>query len=221
MERPANKSWFRWNLANILSLTRLLGPFAFFCPWLSFFEKVAVYAILTSTDCVDGWLAKKIGNFDGIGKMIDMIPDKILHISFFLFLLLSGKLDYFSLIVMALVVIQESRIAFLLIEAVNLVFEKELREKASLSRRARLLSAHRKVKQEIIEKVYANEFGRWKMVAYSIGGYFYLSFIVIEKMLLYWYALLFFVVGICLSFLAYRKYNFDFEKWKHDFLDQT
>lgn len=149
-----------------------------------------------------------------------MAPDKILHVSFFLLLLMSGKMDYFALVVIAIVIVQEIRISFLLVEATNLVFEKELREKANLSRRERLLAGFLKVKQEIIEKVHANEFGKWKMVAYSIGGYFYLSFILIEKSMLYWYSLLLFMSGLCLSFMAYRKYNFDFEKWKHDFLGQ-
>lgn len=222
VERPVGRSWLYWNLANIISSTRYFSPVIFFIVPLivplSFEIIIICYVILAITDALDGWIANRIGNYGGIGKIIDMSADKVLHISFFLYLLSNSRLDTPITLIAVAIIVQEIRIALLVIEAVNLVAEKELREKLFLSKKRRYYLAYNSVKQGIIKEVTANEPGRYKMVAYSMGVYFFLASLIKPNKILYWESVVILLVGLYLSFIARRKYKYDFEIWKQRFL---
>jgi phosphatidylglycerophosphate synthase len=86
--------WLRWNLANILSASRILTPVILFGSWdLSIREKIAGVIFLAATDLFDGFLARKIGNEKGIGRVIDSLSDKILIFSTLVFLLWEKIID--------------------------------------------------------------------------------------------------------------------------------
>jgi len=67
------------NLANLLSLTRLLlAPFI-----MVFFSRknligvIAVWAVAALTDFLDGRVARKLGEISELGKILDPIADKM------------------------------------------------------------------------------------------------------------------------------------------------
>lgn len=224
MKRPAGKSWFVWNLANFISATRFSTPIILFVLPL-FFEmdlitKLLIFAALTATDAIDGPIAKLTGNYGYWGKIIDMAADKVLQLSGFAFLIFSGLCGPFQKILAIFIVFQEARIAALAIEGANLVAEKAFREKAAMSWRARYVFAFSEVITGFIAEINANQPGKWKMVAYALGVYFMVWDYFNPHIVNYWYSILCFSIGIYLSFVARRKYKYDFEKWKHAFLSK-
>lgn len=85
--------WLWWNLANIISIVRPIGIFiVFFLTEYILEVKLLLYFALLSTDKFDGWLAKRLKNTEGIGKLIDPVSDKADKFMFFVFLLISGIL---------------------------------------------------------------------------------------------------------------------------------
>lgn len=70
-----DKKWFRNNLANIITCTRLIGTVIMaFLPTLSmpFF---IVYAYTGATDVADGFVARKLGTVSQFGSKLDSISD--------------------------------------------------------------------------------------------------------------------------------------------------
>ncbi|MCD6149166.1 CDP-alcohol phosphatidyltransferase family protein [bacterium] len=93
MDKDANKKKYCWlvrNSANIVTLSRFLIPIVLFLSLWEIEQKMLVCLILASTDLFDGWLARKFGNPDGIGKRLDPIADKITLLSGLLYLFREG-----------------------------------------------------------------------------------------------------------------------------------
>jgi len=123
-------SWFIWNLANIISLTRLLTPINFFVidlfwSWWDIKLKLIVFLLISLTDCIDGWLAKHIKNTEGIGKLIDPVADKVHQLSVLVFILTGVLLEkWIGILVMA----GEIPLVFISIYGIYTIVKKEIRK---------------------------------------------------------------------------------------------
>jgi CDP-diacylglycerol--glycerol-3-phosphate 3-phosphatidyltransferase/CDP-diacylglycerol--serine O-phosphatidyltransferase len=70
------------NLANFISLSRILGVVVIF--WLTPYKTnlwqlwvVLIYIVICITDFFDGWVARRLGIVSDIGKVLDPLADKI------------------------------------------------------------------------------------------------------------------------------------------------
>lgn len=84
-----------WNIANILTMTRVLmiPVFVWLClqqGWLSQLLAAAVFVLAAITDRIDGHLARTRGLITNFGKILDPIADKALVISALLLLSIPG-----------------------------------------------------------------------------------------------------------------------------------
>ncbi len=224
MQKPKEKNWFFWNLPNIITCMRVTGPFWFFifpliCP-IEIKILMLIYIGLLITDLIDGITAQLVGNSGGIGILLDPVADKILNASFFLKIYLLGILDNLTVAILIAVVYQEYRVSRLVIDAINLVKEKDWRENARLRWREKVLSAYFKVREGIVNDMKIHKQGKYKMAAYAFGGYFFFWNYIFSHKILYWYSEISFCIGIYLSFISLRKYRYDYEVWKSKFLSQ-
>lgn len=79
-----SKEWFKKNLANIITSTRIIGTVIMaFLPTLSkaFF---VVYAYTGFTDVLDGFVARKLGTVSKFGSKLDSASDLIFYITMML-----------------------------------------------------------------------------------------------------------------------------------------
>ncbi|WP_081820033.1 CDP-alcohol phosphatidyltransferase family protein [Thermocrinis jamiesonii] len=64
------------NLPNLLSLTRLLlSPLMLF---LDFYKALVLFVVLSTTDAIDGYIARKFKQETNLGMILDPLADKIL-----------------------------------------------------------------------------------------------------------------------------------------------
>lgn len=86
------------NIPNIISLLRIaLIPVLFVLFFLDLFIAAAVFFVLLSlTDSLDGFLARKYGVVSDIGKFLDPIADKVLVVSAMFLVAIGGVLDVYS-----------------------------------------------------------------------------------------------------------------------------
>jgi CDP-diacylglycerol--glycerol-3-phosphate 3-phosphatidyltransferase/CDP-diacylglycerol--serine O-phosphatidyltransferase len=80
-------SFDRRHLANIITLTRIIGVCLIF--WLTPYKTnyvlmwvAIIYTITCVTDFIDGWVARKLNIVTDIGKILDPLADKILVLVF-------------------------------------------------------------------------------------------------------------------------------------------
>lgn len=78
----------------MLSASRLLTPFILFGFDWSIEAKLMAVVILASTDIFDGMIARKVGNAEGIGKIIDSFSDKVMIFSVLIFLFVQRIVDH-------------------------------------------------------------------------------------------------------------------------------
>ena len=74
-------------LANLITVTRILGVVAIF--WITPYKNnswqlvaILLYTIVSSTDFLDGWVARKLNIVSDTGKVLDPLADKILVLVF-------------------------------------------------------------------------------------------------------------------------------------------
>lgn len=87
------RKWLYWNLANFLSASRFLSLLIHSRIWSSMsIEMTWVFILfLCLTDLLDGIVARRIGNFKGIGMAIDTSADKVMILSVSIWILLKVK----------------------------------------------------------------------------------------------------------------------------------
>lgn len=79
-----SKAWFRKNLANIITCTRIIGTVIMaFLPTLSTAFYV-VYAYTGATDVADGFVARRLGTVSKFGSKLDSASDLIFYITMML-----------------------------------------------------------------------------------------------------------------------------------------
>ncbi|MDL2286948.1 CDP-alcohol phosphatidyltransferase family protein [Eubacteriales bacterium OttesenSCG-928-G02] len=79
----------RENIPNILSVLRILMVPAFIFMFFSNIKNnhiysLAIFIIAAMTDALDGYLARKNGWISDIGKILDPVADKLMHVSAFI-----------------------------------------------------------------------------------------------------------------------------------------
>lgn len=86
------------NVPNIISLARIaLIPVLFVLFFLKLYIAAAVFFVLLSlTDSLDGFLARKYGVVSDVGKFLDPIADKVLVVSAMFLVAIDGVLDVYS-----------------------------------------------------------------------------------------------------------------------------
>ena len=84
------------NVPNTITLIRLL-----FIPWLSIeiynskgYSRLTfiLYVLIWATDFLDGWIARKTGAVTDLGKLLDPLVDKLLHIVTAIMLTIVGRI---------------------------------------------------------------------------------------------------------------------------------
>ena len=72
-------SWFKTNLPNMISASRLvlIIPFVFALAHDSYFWLAIVTAVIVVSDYFDGYLARRFGAISDTGKILDPLADKI------------------------------------------------------------------------------------------------------------------------------------------------
>ncbi|HXW86099.1 MAG TPA: CDP-diacylglycerol--glycerol-3-phosphate 3-phosphatidyltransferase [Candidatus Bathyarchaeia archaeon] len=95
---------------NVVTLVRLIGSpillpllFVYLLPLNIFFLNLvlaALFLVLSSTDFLDGYLARKYDQVTSLGRMLDPIADKFLVYAALVALLAAGKLSFLWVIVL-------------------------------------------------------------------------------------------------------------------------
>ena len=75
------------NLANIITFARILGVALIF--WFTPFNEalvslyvISIYIVISATDFLDGWIARKLKIVSDFGKVLDPLADKLLILVF-------------------------------------------------------------------------------------------------------------------------------------------
>lgn len=221
-------NWLFLNSANIITLSRIIvTPIALFLvPWPDYFPppwdiglEIVIYVILASTDRLDGYVARKIKNTEGIGKVLDPIADKIMHIYGLTFLWVAQLLEPWMIV---LITGGEVIVFGIVIRAILLVEKPERMKHKNNYRLPALrkpywIDLYRLVKTKLINDLEVEDLGKIKM-GFFFAGY---SFIAINvffgpaKILSFFYLVSFFS-GVVLSYYADSRYYNRFEEWKRE-----
>lgn len=226
-------AWLLLNSANIITFSRIIvTPIAlFWVPWPVYFDppwdigvRILLYVLLAMTDRLDGYIARKIKNTEGIGKALDPIADKIMHVYGLTFLWTTQLLDQWMIV---LITGGEVIVFGIVIRAILLVEKPERMKHKNNYRLPALrklywIELYRLVKAKLINDLEVEDLGKIKM-GFFFAGY---SFIAINVffgpagMLSFFYLVAFFS-GAVLSYYADFKYYNKFEKWKKDNLPEN
>jgi len=248
-ENRNGHSWFIWNLANIISSLRFLAPINFFVidlflPRWDIKVKLICYLFLFLTDFIDGPIARLTGNTKGIGKFIDPVADKALHLPGLVFFLISVPLEDWIVIP---VLGGEIPIVLLSLYGIYIIVKKEIREnkiiikaykdyrlkarekKARGEKATEELGKFRhavkyfpseiylKVREKIISETKVSIFGKIKMFNYFAG----VACLVLHTMqpvrLLWWGYVIMFFVGFGFCLLSYGEYYQKFDRWQKEY----
>ncbi len=95
---------------NVLTLVRLVGSplilpilFVYLLPLNIFFLNIVLallFLVLSSTDFLDGYIARKYDQVTSLGRMLDPIADKFLLYAALVALLAAGKLSFYWVIIL-------------------------------------------------------------------------------------------------------------------------
>lgn len=89
-----------FTLPNILSLSRIPLAILFILVFPNIYLALIIFLIYGLTDVLDGYFARKYKQSEGIGKLIDVICDRICAIAIILFIFLYYKLELWKLILL-------------------------------------------------------------------------------------------------------------------------
>ncbi len=94
-----------WNVPNAVTLVRIAAIPAFL--WFTFhdtrlnsFVAALVYAAVSATDFLDGWLARRLGRVTVIGKFLDPLADKLIAMSALVMLVHLGRVGAWVVILL-------------------------------------------------------------------------------------------------------------------------
>lgn len=218
--------WLFFNLANIITFSRIiLTPIAlFWIPWPVYFAspwsigiEIMIYVLLAATDRLDGYVAKKIKNTEGAGKVLDPIADKIMHVYGLTFLWTEKLLDPWMIIF----IMGGELIVFGIVIRGILLVEKLERERhrekfrVPTIRKIYWIELYRLVKEKMIDDLAVDDLGKIKMGFY-FAGY---SLVAVNVFLgpsqaAHFFLQVAFFSGMTLSYYADIKYYNKFEEWK-------
>jgi phosphatidylglycerophosphate synthase len=218
LERPENISWFRWNLPTMLSLMRFFTPINLFLMHLfvsswGFSVKIIIHIILSVTDFLDGFLARRVGNTKGIGRLIDPIADRVHNISFIVYLVYTHAIEHWILLLVAVGEIFGPVL-------VSIVIYNDAKEKAKKIHTRRVREVYWEIRDEAIEAVQISFYGKIKSGILFVGTIMILCGSVWNS---YYVDLLkngVFLLAVCFEVPAIKEYLEQFEKWHEKFLSK-
>lgn len=214
MERPAGRSWFEWNLSNMVTLLRFAIPIILFLTPFSIEVKlIAAFTLYVTTDYLDGIVARKSGNISGIGKVLDPLTDKAAYMSLPIFLFTYNLIEQWIIIS---VLVGELFILSLILICLAMFIAKEIFEYRNHSIRG----IYRKVSSEMIANINVNPFGKGKIFWYSAGVILTSFNYIFRTELFHSGYLVAFVVGLVFCFVSCIFYVENFVKWMEKFLSQ-
>lgn len=195
------RKWLYWNSANILSASRYLSVLIPLEIWGWSVEiTLAIIVALGATDLLDGWVARKIGNFRGVGKAVDTSADKIMILSVSIWILRRLE-DIDSKIIWA-IILGEAFPFFISLCGIGLAWKKN---------RSQGFSA---IAKEVWERWKVNEAGRKAMVFYFAVAIFIFLYVVFPKVEEFKYLYLFyFLGGFILRLISLGLYAANLSSW--------
>ena len=101
-----------WNAANVVTLARIgMSPLLLLLPWFSGprWSVVVGFAFLavSLTDLLDGYLARRRAGVTRIGKLLDPLADKVLVMTAFVVLIAVGRIPYWGIALVILILGRE------------------------------------------------------------------------------------------------------------------
>ena len=87
-----------WTVANLITISRILliAPFLYFVQQERLGEALAVFVVAGISDGLDGWVARRYGQYSTLGRFLDPLADKLLTTASFVFLALPHR-DFSSI----------------------------------------------------------------------------------------------------------------------------
>jgi phosphatidylglycerophosphate synthase len=215
--------WLRWNSANIVSASRILAPLILFGPGnLSIREKIIAIVLWAATDFIDGPLARKIGNFNGIGKVIDAFSDKVMIFSVLWFLF---QEEIISPLVAGAIILGETPASFIAVFGFYLATRKSFSSgiiKSEKTIKGKLKLIFSEAKKTILDNWKISEAGRKAMVFYLAMAIFIFLHAFFSKSLAFEYLyLIAFSGGFILRAISLRYYVSDLRRWQKKYLSET
>lgn len=193
--------WLYWNSANILSASRyfsILIPLEIW-DW-SVETTLAIIVALGATDLLDGWVARKIGNFRGVGKAIDTSADKIMILSVSIWILRRLE-DIDSKIIWA-IILGEMLPFFIGLCGIGLAWKKNRNRGFSV------------IAKEVWRRWKVNEAGRKAMVFYfAMAIFIFWQTLFSENPAFKSLYLAAFLGGFILRIISSRLYIVDLNNW--------
>ena len=203
----SEKGWLYENLANLVTMTRILTPFILFMTNWTTEEKLVAYLILESTDIFDGIIARLTKTACGIGKFLDPLVDKIMRGSGLVFLLINGLMEYWLAFPM---ILGEIFISIVAVYAIYLVAKREFKRSRSISPSM----LYKELKPEIVKNILISPFGRMKAIAYGLGFVCLLLDIYHPYKITEMMYFSFFLSGFAFGTMAITDYYKKFIKWQ-------
>lgn len=220
--------WIYWNMANIITISRItVTPLAVFIfPWSNYLDpswdlgvRSVVYVLLASTDKLDGIVARIIGNTNGIGKVLDPLADKLMHVYGLTFLWIFQLLDPWLILLITggeIIVFGIIVRGILLLEKTERVKHKSKLKPAAFNRKY-WVSMYRLSKENLISEVEVSDLGKIKMGFYFFGYAFIAANVFWGPVnVLKFFYLTSFISGIVISYSADVRYYKKFEKLKEE-----
>ena len=101
-----------WNAANVVTLARIgLSPLLLLLPWFSGPRWSVVvgfgFLAVSLTDLLDGYLARRRAGVTRIGKLLDPLADKLLVMTAFVVLIAVGRIPYWGIVLVVLILGRE------------------------------------------------------------------------------------------------------------------
>jgi CDP-diacylglycerol--glycerol-3-phosphate 3-phosphatidyltransferase len=94
-----------WNAPNAVTLVRIAAIpaflwFAYYDSRLNAFAAALIYAAVSATDFLDGWLARRLDRVTVIGKFLDPLADKLIAMSALVMLVHLGRVGAWVVILL-------------------------------------------------------------------------------------------------------------------------
>lgn len=197
--------WLYWNSANILSASRFLTPAILFGPWgLSVKAAFVSILLLGLTDALDGWVARRIGNFEGIGRALDIIADKTMLFVASIWILL--EVASINPVIIKMIIAGEALSFSMAPLASILVWKKNQNRKFF------------QIIQEVLEKCKTNIQGKRAMFCYfSMTGFIYLNIAFPGNEIFFHFYLVSFGVGFIYRVISIGYYAVDLNNWQKEY----
>lgn len=199
------RKWLYWNLANFLSASRFLTPVILFGPWgLSVKAAFVSILLLGLTDALDGWVARRIGNFEGIGRALDIIADKTMLFVASIWIL--SEVASINSVIIKMIIAGEV-LPFSMAPLASILVWKKNRNRKFFQ-----------IIQEVLEKCKTNIQGKRTMFFYFIMvGFIYLNIAFPGNEIFFHLYAISFGIGFIFRVISICYYAVDLNNWQREY----